>query len=94
MEKSKKIKDIHLAVGGVGPIPMYLHKTVKFLKNKVMSSETLDAGIEVLNKEISPISDTRGSADYKRLVARQLFLAQFLNLDTNIYDVKKIVGAW
>jgi len=92
--KSNKMTDIHLAVGGVGPIPMYLHKTVKFLKNKTMSAETLDDAIVVLNKEITPISDTRGSAEYKRLVARQLFLAQFLNLDANIYDVKKLVGAW
>ncbi len=94
LDKSKKIKDIHLAVGGVGPIPMYLHTTVKFLKNKEMSSDTIDDAIEVLQNEITPISDTRGSADYKRLVARQLFLAQFLNLDANIYDVKKLVGAW
>ena len=94
LNASKKITDLHMAVGGVGPIPMYLHKTVKFLKNKKLSAELIDAGIEMLQKEITPISDTRGSADYKRLVARQLFLAQFLNLDPNIYDVQKLVGAW
>lgn len=71
------IQDIHLAVGGVGPIPMYLHKTVAFLKAKKLEQQNIDAAIEVLNTEVSPISDTRGSAEYKRLLATQLFLAQF-----------------
>ena len=71
------VQEIHLAVGGVGPIPMYLHKTVAFLNGKKLNQQTINAAIEILNTEVSPISDTRGSAEYKRLLATQLFLAQF-----------------
>ncbi|MBT5115607.1 MAG: (2Fe-2S)-binding protein, partial [Candidatus Marinimicrobia bacterium] len=35
---------------------------------------------DVLQREISPISDVRGSADYKRLLLRQLFYAHFIKL--------------
>lgn len=93
INKKNSIKSIHLAVGGVGPIPMYLHKTVAFLKGKKMEESTLEAAIDILNTEISPISDARGSAAYKRLLARQLFLAQFLKTDPSIFNIKKLIGA-
>jgi len=31
-----------------------------------------------MNEEIAPISDARGTADYKRLLLRQLFFAHFM----------------
>jgi xanthine dehydrogenase small subunit len=33
-----------------------------------------------LQEEISPISDVRGSSEYKRLLLRQLFFCHFLKL--------------
>ncbi len=93
MGKNNIIRSIHLAAGGVGPIPMYLHKTVSFLKGKNLSEEVIDQAIEFLYSEISPISDARGSAAYKRLLARQLFLAQFLKINPAIFPVKKLIGA-
>ncbi|MDZ7635148.1 MAG: hypothetical protein U5L72_12280 [Bacteroidales bacterium] len=35
---------------------------------------------EIMQEEISPISDARGSAEYKRLLLRQLLIAHFLKL--------------
>jgi len=85
------IIDAHLAVGGVGPIPMYLHMTRDAMINKSFSTDTLDAALTVLQEEISPISDARGSADYKRLLARQLMIAQFLAIDPGIYHKKNLL---
>jgi xanthine dehydrogenase small subunit len=34
----------------------------------------------ILQEEVSPISDVRGSEDYKRLLLRQLFHAHFIEL--------------
>jgi len=34
--------------------------------------------VRIADEEISPISDVRGSADYKRLLLRQLLWAHFL----------------
>jgi xanthine dehydrogenase small subunit len=35
---------------------------------------------DVLDDEIAPISDIRGSADYKRLLARRLLIASLATL--------------
>ena len=74
------VTQAHLSAGGVGPIPMYLGKTCDFLLNKTLLPETVQSAHEILQSEISPISDVRGSADYKRLLLRQLFYAHFITL--------------
>jgi xanthine dehydrogenase small subunit len=71
------INEIHLSAGGVAPFPKYLKETVSFLKGKKINAENLKAAIEIMNTEIAPISDARGTKEYKRLLLRQLFLAHF-----------------
>lgn len=80
--KANTVQFAHLAVGGVGPIPVYLHKTAAHLKNKPLNKNLIEDAFGILQDEITPISDARGSAAYKRLLARQLLLAQFMNIDT------------
>jgi len=89
--KDGLIKAVHLSVGGVGPIPTYLHQTSIFLNEKILTADLIKAAIPVLNTEISPISDARGSADYKRLLTRQLFIAQFLAVPSVDLAVEKIL---
>jgi xanthine dehydrogenase small subunit len=74
------ILEAHIAIGGVAAIPKYLHETSAFLKGKLLSIETIIDANEILQKEITPISDIRGTSDYKRLLARQLFFAHFTEL--------------
>lgn len=88
-----KIVECHLSAGGIAPIPMFLGKTCDFLKGKTVTVEVLHKANEVLQGEISPISDVRGSVDYKRLLLRQLFFAHFIKLFPNtisIDDLKDI----
>ena len=75
-----EINETHLSAGGVGPIPMYLNETSAFLNGKELSAQNIKSANDVLQREISPISDVRGSADYKRLLLRQLFYAHFIKL--------------
>ena len=78
------IAEARLAFGGVAPVPLFLKKTPAFLLGKnldAIASEEFQADAEaVLQSEISPISDVRGSAAYKRLLARQLLRAHFIEL--------------
>ena len=74
------IFDAHVSAGGVAPIPLYLRKTSEFLRGKEIIDETISETNEILQAEISPISDVRGSESYKRLLARQLFTAHFVEL--------------
>ncbi|MGB4850664.1 MAG: hypothetical protein WBP41_22240, partial [Saprospiraceae bacterium] len=76
------IVEAHISAGGVGPIPLYLKNTSSCLLFKLFpfDDETLRELIFILESEISPISDVRGSAGYKRLLMKQLFLAHFTEL--------------
>ncbi len=71
------IRSAHIAAGGVAPIPLYLKETSAFLVGIEISEETIKRANEIIQSEISPISDVRGTADYKRLLLRQLFAAHF-----------------
>ncbi|MCC6825856.1 MAG: FAD binding domain-containing protein [Acidobacteria bacterium] len=74
------IIDAHVAAGGVAAIPLYLKETSAFLKGKRISEETINAAGEIMQSEVSPISDVRGTEHYKRLLLRQLFRAHFEEL--------------
>lgn len=85
------IKEAHVSIGGVAPIPKYLHKTSSFFKDKSLSVELVLKANAILQKEISPISDVRGSSDYKRLLARQLLFAHFIELFPDRFKLKEFV---
>jgi xanthine dehydrogenase small subunit len=74
------IIDAHVAAGGVSPIPLYLKETSAFLRGKAINDETIAVANEIMQSEISPISDVRGTESYKRLLLRQLFRAHFVEL--------------
>jgi xanthine dehydrogenase small subunit len=78
--KNNIIKKINLSAGGVAPIPMYLEKSCSYLLNKDINPEILKEAAGIALTEISPISDARGSAEYKSLLLRQLIFAHFVKL--------------
>ena len=84
------ISRAHVAVGGVAPIPLYLDKTSAFLASKPVDVRTVTEAAAIGDSEIAPISDVRGSADYKRLLFRQLFFAVFLESFGEVLDVEEL----
>ena len=74
------IQDVHVSAGGVAPIPLYLKETSAFLNGKEASAETIGQANEIMQAEISPISDVRGTEQYKRLLLRKLFTAHFVEI--------------
>lgn len=85
------IRTAHVSAGGVAPTPKYLTNTAAFLAGKAVDRATVRGAVEVMNDEIAPISDARGTADYKRLLLRQLFLAHFLVLFPERFQLKELV---
>jgi xanthine dehydrogenase small subunit len=75
-----QINEVHLSAGGVAPIPLYLHETCAYLNGREVSVRTIHEASQILQEEISPISDVRGTMEYKRLLIRQLFYAHFVTL--------------
>jgi xanthine dehydrogenase small subunit len=85
------IQSIHASAGGVGPIPTYLNKTCAFLKGKVLTWENIQSATEILQDDISPISDVRGSKEYKSLLLRQLFTAHFMTLFPSKFEMEELI---
>ena len=84
------ITDAHFSLGGVAAIPKYLFKTNDFLLGKTIDPKTVIEAAKVMEAEISPISDVRGTAAYKGLLARQLFFAHFIELFPNKVTIQDI----
>jgi xanthine dehydrogenase small subunit len=74
------IQEVHLSAGGVFAWPFYAEKTVDFLKGKTLTPELIKDATEVLTSEVAPISDIRGSKEYKRLLLRRLFFVHFAEM--------------
>lgn len=83
-----RIASVGLSMGGVAPIPLFLEDTCRYLTGKPVSLQTVKTAISRVQREISPISDIRGSAGYKRLLARQLMLAHFLKIFPEVLSMR------
>jgi len=85
------ITNIHLSAGGVAPVPKYLANTRDFLIGRGIDSEGIFEAAKIAVSEISPISDARGSVEYKKLLLRQLFFAHFLKLFPELVNYEELV---
>ena len=81
-DESQVVSAAHLSAGGVAPIPLYLNATSEFLLGKHLSASTILEASKIMQQEITPISDIRGSAEYKRLLLRQLFFVHMHKLSS------------
>ena len=77
------IESASISAGGVGPVPMYLEKTSVFLNGKIINEELIEEAIQIAQTEISPISDARGTKEYKTLLLGKLIRAHCICLDLN-----------
>jgi xanthine dehydrogenase small subunit len=78
--KNDTITEARLSAGGVGPIPALLENASRQLVGKIPNPDTVGKVIATAQSEITPISDVRGTADYKRLLLGQLIKAHFITL--------------
>jgi xanthine dehydrogenase small subunit len=74
------VEKTHIAAGGVAAIPCYLTKTCAYLQGKTINPATILQAAVIAQSEVAPVSDIRGSAQYKFLLLRQLIFAHFLKL--------------
>jgi xanthine dehydrogenase small subunit len=91
--KNNVIMDAHFSFGGVAAIPKYVHKTRAFLIGKEINNQTVKEAAIILQSEIAPISDVRGTSVYKRLLAKQLFFAHFIELFPTKVQLQKLIAS-
>ena len=90
--ENNKISEAHVSAGGVSATPFYLTKTSSFLLHKEINEVIILEVQEIAQSEIAPISDARGTAEYKRLLLRQLLFVHFHKLFPHI-QIEKLIHA-
>ena len=68
-QKGERCHDLRLALGGLASTPL-LVQGLEFTKGQLLDDGLLEKIVEVVDQQISPTSDLRGSEWYKRKVAR------------------------
>jgi carbon-monoxide dehydrogenase medium subunit len=77
-EGGHSVRSIRLAAGGVAPRTVRLRAAEEvFARNPALTPEQIAEAGACVTESISPISDVRGSAEYKALLARN-FTIEFL----------------
>jgi xanthine dehydrogenase molybdopterin binding subunit/xanthine dehydrogenase small subunit len=65
LDEQNLVRHARLAYGGVASTPVRARKTESVLLNKTWTARTIQAAVPLLREEFAPISDVRGSADYR-----------------------------
>ncbi|HWW61390.1 MAG TPA: FAD binding domain-containing protein [Thermoanaerobaculia bacterium] len=68
----RRIDSARVVYGGVGPVVLQLKRTEEMLTGKEATLALFEEAGRVASSEITPISDVRGSRDYRLLVAQNL----------------------
>ncbi|MDP6491009.1 MAG: FAD binding domain-containing protein [Kiritimatiellia bacterium] len=74
------VRDVHMSAGGVAPIPFYLASAAESLRGQTLSAESIRRAADEACSAIAPISDVRGSGEYKRVLLGRLVRAHFIEL--------------
>jgi len=69
-----KIESICIAYGGVGPVVMRLPKTEAFLQGQPFTELVFREAGKIARQEITPISDVRGSSQFRLQLAENMLL--------------------
>jgi carbon-monoxide dehydrogenase medium subunit len=62
-------QELRLAFGAVAPTPIRALSTEELVRGQKLTSELIDQAATLARKEVSPISDVRASAEYRRDMA-------------------------
>jgi carbon-monoxide dehydrogenase medium subunit len=74
IEKDKRCRDIRIALGSVAPIPMRAKEAEDFLRGRIISDESIQQAGDLASREVAPIDDIRGSAEYRRQMVKVLVM--------------------
>lgn len=77
-----RIGSIRIAYGGVGPMILRLPRTESFLTGKPFSLDTLEDAGAIAKEEITPISDVRGSRDFRLQLAENVLKKFYYDVAT------------
>ena len=78
---NSRLSEVRLAFGSVAPIPIRTKKAENLLEEESLS-EFPARVLSAIQEEIRPISDQRGSAEYRRALIKAIFFELLSELGT------------
>jgi len=69
-DNNNTITTCHIAFGGIAKFPTRSKNTQEYLIGKKLNSETISLAATIAGAEFEPISDVRGSADYRIILIK------------------------
>lgn len=87
-----RLEEVRITAGGVFPYPLLLRKTSDFLTGKDVNTKTIKEALDIASMEIRPISDVRGSKEYKSKLLRNLILAHFEELFSDHFELQEVLS--
>lgn len=90
--RGESIDEIRLVYGGVGPVVLRLTKTEAFLLGKPFTLETMESAGTLARQEIAPLSDVRGSKEYRLQLAENILQKFYYDVADAVHS--KPVGAY
>jgi CO/xanthine dehydrogenase FAD-binding subunit len=61
-----KVKAVSIALASVAPVPLMALKTASYLTGRILNEENARTAAALVKTEVSPITDARSEADYRR----------------------------
>jgi aerobic carbon-monoxide dehydrogenase medium subunit len=65
-----RCEDVRIGLGAAAPIPMRAKRAESALRGQTLTPALIDEAAALAREEVDPLSDVRGSANYKREMAR------------------------
>ena len=88
LDKQNVVRHARLAYGGVAAMPSRAKKSESALLGKVWSKETIENVLPILRAEFTPISDVRGSAEYRSELVTSLLEKFFYSVGDEVTSLK------
>ena len=83
LNENKEVKEIKLAFGGMAERTKRASATEKFLLGKEWKRDYVEQAMKILEKEFTPISDARSSAEFRTIACRNLLLKFWSETNNN-----------
>lgn len=70
VDANGRCEDVRVALGSAAPVPMRAKRVEDALRGQTLTDAVIDDAAALVTDEVDPIGDIRGSAEYKRAMAR------------------------
>lgn len=72
LDENNSCSKARVALGSIAPTPIRIRRVEEFLEGQKLTEDVIEETSQIVQKEISPISDLRASAEYRSYLANVL----------------------